>query len=518
MNIITPEEQEQVITMDTITSPELTALSHRNRAQQPGRDSDNNQQVLGYDKSSRNSAQTNTISDRGTSQPPFGLSWPQAAQVLSLFHEEFTSQFPFVTVGSHHTAESLHKSSPFLFRAIMIAAAPLSEAEVAKARRSILAYLSFRVMVEEDKTLDILQGVLVIIAWAHRCHIDNSQVTNLAYLALGYAHNLGVTQDMSSAQTMSSGTSNNEQMTNLLGEIRAVLGLYCVLSIISTRQSRRNPLDIPYMETYLKIVSQAQATSSDHSIEYIVRFVQMGERLSRSFGKPHERPLLSPYAVLLEGTGSRFRNDLSRLAESAPNGNIETYGQMFELYRLYLLVRLFEPAIIVACHPDEGVPQFVYLLTCLSNCLDAMQSFFDILLGSPVDLLLRRSILTYDQIIYVMLQAANLLLVEIPDWNTRSIRQTLDLTNILDQMVSRYEAAERLSRAAVRRFVFSTLEEESPDDMTSTSKLAKEIRWLKCWLESRFQGLWGDVGEDTYQDVLKPTWSLGLLEEMPWKV
>ncbi|KAF5593648.1 hypothetical protein FPANT_5090 [Fusarium pseudoanthophilum] len=509
MSIITSEEQEQVIAVGTKSSQEFAILSHRNRAQQPGRDSDSNQEELGY---------ANTDADRGTSQPPFGLSWPQAAQVLRLFYGEFTSQFPFVTIGSHHTAESLHKSCPFLFRAIMIAAAPLSEAEVAKARRNILAYLSFRVMVEEDKALDILQGVLVIIAWAHRCHIDNSQVINLAYLALGYAHILGVTQDMSSAQTISSGTSDKEQMTNLLEEIRALLGLYCVLSIISTRQSRRNPLDIPNTETYLKIVSQAQATPSDHSIEYIVRFVQMGERLSRSFGEPHERTLLSPYAVLLEGTGSRFRNDLSRLAESVPNGNVETYGQTFELYRLYLLVRLFEPAIIVACHPDEGVPQFVYLLTCLSNCLDAMQSFFDILLGSPVDLLLRRSMLTQDQILYVMLQAAKLLLVEIPDWDTQSIRQTLDLTNILDQMVSRYEEAERRRRAAVKRFIFSTLEEESPNDMTSMSKLVKEIRWLKCWLESRFQGWWGEVGEDTYQDALKPTWSLGLLEEMPWNI
>ncbi|KAF5575207.1 hypothetical protein FPCIR_13257 [Fusarium pseudocircinatum] len=455
MNIITSEEQEQVIAVGTKSSQDFTVLSHRNRAQQPGRDSDNNQEELGYDKSSRNPTQANANADRGTSQPPFGLSWPQAAQVLRLFHEEFTSQFPFVTVGSHHTAESLHKSSPFLFRAIMIAAAPLSEADVAKARRNILAYLSFRVMVEEDKTLDILQGVLVIIAWAHRCHIDNSQVTNLAYLALGYAHNLGVTQDMSSAQTISSGTSDKEQMINLLEEIRALLGLYCVLSIISTRQSRRNPLDIPSMETYLKIVSQAQATPSDHSIEYVVRFVQMGERLSRSFGEPHERTLLSPYAVLLEGTGSRFRNDLSRLAESVPNGNAETYGHTFELYRLYLLVRLFEPAIIVACHPDEG-------------------SFFDILLGSPVDLLLRRSILTHDQVLYVMLQAAKLLLVEIPDWDIQSIRQTLDLTNILDQMVSCYEEATRLRRVAVKRFVFSTLEEVSPNEMT---RLLEEMPW-----------------------------------------
>jgi hypothetical protein len=66
---------------------------------------------------------------------------------------------------------------------------------------------------------------------AHRCHIDDSQVINLAYLTLGYAHNLGVTQDMSSAQRMSSGTSDKKQMTNLLEEIRALLGLYCVLSM-----------------------------------------------------------------------------------------------------------------------------------------------------------------------------------------------------------------------------------------------------------------------------------------------
>lgn len=73
--------------------------------------------------------------------------------------------------------------------------------------------------------------LMLMIHRAHRCHIDNSQVTNLAYLALGCAHNLGITQDMSSARTMSSGTSDKEQMTDLLEEIRALLGLYCVLSM-----------------------------------------------------------------------------------------------------------------------------------------------------------------------------------------------------------------------------------------------------------------------------------------------
>ncbi|SPJ73708.1 uncharacterized protein FTOL_03438 [Fusarium torulosum] len=410
----------------------------------------------------------------------------------------------------------------------MLVAAPLLESKVAKNKRNTLAYLGYRSLVEEDKTLDILQGVLVIVAWAHKSCVDNSQAVNLTYLALGYAHNLGITQEPAlhnnNAEISDSAERAPQDKTHLLEEQRTLLGLYCALSIISTRQSRRNPLDTPYIETCLKNIGQSQAETSDFIAAHIVRLVRMSERLSEGFGEPHKRTLSRPYAFLLEGTGRHFHTDLNRLAASAIYPSLASHSQTFELHRLYLMVRMYEPAIVVACHPDEGVLQFVFLLICLRNCLDAMRSFFDLFLELPVDLVLRYSIITLDHVIFVMLQAIRLLLVEIPDWDVQSAREKLDLGAVLNQIVARYEEADVLREEAVRRFGNSTQTEQDSDEMSSLSKLAREIRWLKHWFEARTQGqrtgdaLPIELGRGEYQDRLRPKWSVGLLEDIDWNI
>ncbi|KAJ4028707.1 hypothetical protein NW752_000969 [Fusarium irregulare] len=398
-------------------------------------------------------------------------------------------------------------------------------------KRNVLAYLGYRTLVEEDMTLDILQGILVIIAWAHKCHVDNSQVVNLAYLTLGYAHNLGITQDTSLFSTQKSDPKlldtervSRKEDTFSIEKKRAFLGLYCVLSIQSARQSRTNPLQTPYIDNCLKVIAQAQFSPSDSVAEYIVRLIQMSERLSEGFGEPHERTLSRPYAFLLEGTGRRFHSDLSRLSESVAYPNLASHSQIFEMHRLYLLVRLYEPAIIVACHPDEGVSQFVYLLICLRNCLQAMLSFFDIFLDLPVDMVLRCSIVTVDQVLFVMLQASRLLLVDIPDWDVQSARQTLDFGVILNRMIAHFEEAEELRKSEMRMFAGFTHEEGREDAISNTARITKEIQWLKAWFEAKIHGRHMEavslveLGEDTAEGLITPKWSVGLLEEMPWNI
>lgn len=250
----------------------------------------------------------------------------------------------------------------------------------------------------------------------------------------------------------------------------------------------------------------------------------MSERLSEGFGEPHERTLSRPYAFLLEGTGRRFHSDLSRLSESIAYPNLSNHSQTFEMHRLYLLVRLYEPAIVVACHPDENVSQFVYLLICLRNCLEAMQSFFDIFLGLPVDMILRCSIVTVDQVLFVMLQASRLLLVDIPDWDVQSARQTLDFSAILNRVVAHFEEAEELRKSEMRIFAAFTREEDRKDAISNIARIAKEIQWLKAWFEAKTHerhmeaASLVELGEDTSEDQITPKWSVGLLDEMPWNI
>lgn len=63
------------------------------------------------------------------------------------------------------TAKQMYVEKPFLFRVIMLAAAPLPIPRVIKIKRNVLAYLGQHMLVEEERQLDLLQGLLICISW-----------------------------------------------------------------------------------------------------------------------------------------------------------------------------------------------------------------------------------------------------------------------------------------------------------------------------------------------------------------
>lgn len=82
-----------------------------------------------------------------------------------MFRSQYMSNFPFVTIDSQITPQQLYGEKPFLFRAVMLVAAPLPEPRIAKMKRDVLAYLGQQVLVEEKVKRELLQGLLLIIAW-----------------------------------------------------------------------------------------------------------------------------------------------------------------------------------------------------------------------------------------------------------------------------------------------------------------------------------------------------------------
>lgn len=63
------------------------------------------------------------------------------------------------------TAEELKKQKPFLFDAIMLVAAKQRVASQREAGDKLLAYLSEHLLLRGEKSLDLLQGLLVYLAW-----------------------------------------------------------------------------------------------------------------------------------------------------------------------------------------------------------------------------------------------------------------------------------------------------------------------------------------------------------------
>lgn len=93
------------------------------------------------------------------------LSFAAANNFLSIFRAVMIPHFPFVVIPSHVTAEVLRKEKPFLFLTVMTVASfdnlPLQRALGEEVKKVI----SERIIVSGEVSFEMLQGLLVYLAW-----------------------------------------------------------------------------------------------------------------------------------------------------------------------------------------------------------------------------------------------------------------------------------------------------------------------------------------------------------------
>lgn len=95
----------------------------------------------------------------------FNIPWLQADETLHIFQQKFVHHFPFVVLENGISARQLEQRQPFTLKAIMIIATPLPWLITAVMRDSFFAHLGQHLFTEKDFDLDILQCILLCIAW-----------------------------------------------------------------------------------------------------------------------------------------------------------------------------------------------------------------------------------------------------------------------------------------------------------------------------------------------------------------
>ena len=95
-----------------------------------------------------------------------GLLSPDRAELLlDKYRNLKMPSFPFVVIPSTKTANALRQESPFLFLAIIVACL---EDDIVLQRRvadEVRSFISVRIVLENEKDLGLLQGLLVYLAW-----------------------------------------------------------------------------------------------------------------------------------------------------------------------------------------------------------------------------------------------------------------------------------------------------------------------------------------------------------------
>lgn len=93
------------------------------------------------------------------------LSESDADKLVEIYRVDLAKFSPYVTVPAGRTARDLHQETPFLLYSIIWAA---SYSDISRQRvleKNIMEHLSKHLLLNGERNLDLLQGLLVYITW-----------------------------------------------------------------------------------------------------------------------------------------------------------------------------------------------------------------------------------------------------------------------------------------------------------------------------------------------------------------
>jgi hypothetical protein len=88
--------------------------------------------------------------------------------LLSIFHDRLAVQIPFMVIPREMTAEELRTKRPLVYMGIMMAASYKDTATQGNLGNRILQYIAEHVIMKGEKSMDLLQGLLIYIFWFGR--------------------------------------------------------------------------------------------------------------------------------------------------------------------------------------------------------------------------------------------------------------------------------------------------------------------------------------------------------------
>lgn len=162
----------------------------------------------------------------------------RSEEFLTIFRRDFCPEFPFVLLSSDETSASLRHDKPFLFMSIVAATSYTDPQLQRRLAREIQKQIASRMIINNEKSLDLLQGLLVCLAWYHYFLRDGSiQILLLLQLCVTLVNELGLTRDHSTRLTTRcdqvaetpAGLKSSPKSSSL-SELRAFLGTFYLCS------------------------------------------------------------------------------------------------------------------------------------------------------------------------------------------------------------------------------------------------------------------------------------------------
>ncbi|KAF2813056.1 uncharacterized protein BDZ99DRAFT_382428 [Mytilinidion resinicola] len=409
-----------------------------------------------------------------------------ANALLHTFKTYMTPHFPFVVIPTHMPAEELRLQKPFLFL-VLLAASSYDDMPLQRLLgKEVNKYISARVIIGGEVSFELLQGLLVHLAWC-QYHSRPRRYSQLLAIAISIIVDLRLDrtpQTLSSWKSAPGLVSEDSPNPRVLDSAksswgrdvqRAVAGCYYLSSSIAVMLQKL--ITFPY-STYIEDTCVSLKEKSEYATDkYLVYIIKLQRILGDiSHQTSGHFNLIDPDAAV-ELHITKLRAELDNFRERLPFPMSENHllGMLFHTVELYLYqISLLDKH----CGPNatRSIPWSPWRQEILSAGLISAKSLLGFYITMPLgaEKLLNNTELI--QIGFALTVSTKLSLVagsSLVTQQSRSLGTVLDMSSVLRECIARLEA-------------LVTGRVDASGDMDVFGHYVKRVQRIQKWYEWHF--------------------------------
>jgi hypothetical protein len=150
--------------------------------------------------------------------------------LLSVYRNQLSGRFPFVIIPAGITPRQLHAARPLLMKVIRMVASVRHLRLMRGQSRAVMEHIADAMLVRSERSLDLLQGILVFLGSYHYHCMTHAQFYNMIRLATSLVEDLHLNISPTSQQRSCEPPSEESTTTRTNEEKRALLGVWYMSS------------------------------------------------------------------------------------------------------------------------------------------------------------------------------------------------------------------------------------------------------------------------------------------------
>ncbi|KAM0253885.1 hypothetical protein ACHAQJ_007117 [Trichoderma viride] len=368
--------------------------------------------------------------------------WPASAEAEALllqYHDSHEPLTPFVIVPKHLTAAGLRRQRPFLWKAVMMVSCFFDGPRQHQLGKEVLAELGRMAVLDGNKSLEALQGLLLIIGWLN-FSLRSAQLTNLLYLARSMSVGSGSSGSSSgfgiSCVAGSGGRDEHEVKWGELEHVRAYMGTYYLNAIVFNTNKKVDAfMNTSQLDAFCDLLTSPGEYPSDIYLAKLVKIQMLSQSISMAmtFDPLQQQPMQLPLTMVVQ----TFHEQIDAYRASIPphlveNGTIQCHLAISEILLADISISDAHCSSINLPHNDR-----VHLLW---SCLRSIRRFYTvhgaIKCCEITDREQRHFLgINASDLAYSIITGIKLLLVRLPGWDPRYIVSELGIREMLDQEI-----------------------------------------------------------------------------------